>query len=259
MAKENDSSPWKGGGMSRHICDGCGEYADQCACKSEQIDPLMSDAGSLSVTRNHPISITFPTLQDAVAGLYHMKGVDLVIENKAECPDHADELEYRMLETGEVIQEGDEILMGGRWEKSQIKGKVLHARFRRRITKPEPSDTPDGWNHVGPEHPETQRVLSGKLEPRPAPDEADDLATLERVERELAEAREELDLARDHYASIREEVSNLGVELIEAREQRDRLAEALEYTIHIMEEDGYGPPWTTRGREALAAVKGGQP
>ena len=46
-------------------------------------------------------------------------------------------------------------------------------------------------------------------------------------------------------------------ELASVTEQRDRLAEALDYTLNIMEEDGYGPPWTTKGRNALAAVKGG--
>ena len=40
----------------------------------------------------------------------------------------------------------------------------------------------------------------------------------------------------------------------EVTEQRDRLAEALEYTLHIMEEDGYGAPWTTKGRSALSAL-----
>jgi hypothetical protein len=62
---------------------------------------------------------------------------------------------------------------------------------------------------------------------------------------------------RKAWVELDDKRQDLEKQLLTITEQRDRLAEALDYTLNIMEEDGYGPPWTTKGRNALAAVKGG--
>ena len=69
---------------------------------------------------------------------------------------------------------------------------------------------------------------------RPTLDESDVLATLERVERELAEARQ-TDTA--HREMARLQLERLSRELAEARAQRDRLAEALRELLETHDED----------------------
>lgn len=61
---------------------------------------------------------------------------------------------------------------------------------------------------------------------------------------ELAESIAQEKIHYDNYVSM--------------KDQRDRLAEALRYTLGIMEDDGYDIKWTEKGKNALAVVEGGK-
>jgi predicted translin family RNA/ssDNA-binding protein len=89
---------------------------------------------------------------------------------------------------------------------------------------------------------------------------------LDRLESELAEAREQRDkwsnLWADLSRSCVKDIAKLERELADVQQQRDRLAEALEMIATHNHEDGqcdngYTPSHIAK--QALAAVKGGTP
>jgi predicted nucleic acid-binding Zn-ribbon protein len=94
--------------------------------------------------------------------------------------------------------------------------------------------------------------------------EADLRGKIARLERELVEAREQLDDAIVEAAHYMRQAMKVERELAEAREQRDMLAEALEYVVDDLDVEtrgriGHSGKWCSliTAREALAAVKGG--
>ena len=88
----------------------------------------------------------------------------------------------------------------------------------------------------------------------------------EEIERELAEAREQRDVAlsdlefrRELYALLAERCDRRTVELAETRNQRDRLAEALRELCEtlLVKEPRDVTDLLNKAGDALAAVKGG--